>query len=141
MENNYWLIKEEPTKYSYNNLVNDKKTAWDGIGNNLALKYIREILKGDDLLYYHTEKEKSIVGIAKVIRGSYSDPNKDDKKFAVFNIKPVKKLTRSVTLKEIKSNIFFNDFDLVRIPRLSVMPVTKEYWSEIIKLSNMKYYV
>ena len=65
--------------------------------------------------------------------------NKDDKKFAVFDIKPVKKLTRSVTLKEIKSNIFFNDFDLVRIPRLSVMPVTKEYWSEIIKLSNKKY--
>ena len=139
MKNNYWLIKEEPTKYSYNDLVNDKKTVWDGVGNNLALKHIRKILKGDDLLYYHTGKEKSIVGIAKVIRGSYIDPNKDDKKFAVFDIKPVKKLTRAVTLKEIKSNIFFNDFDLVRIPRLSVMPVTKKYWSEIIKLSDKKY--
>ena len=100
MKNNYWLIKEEPTKYSYNDLVNDKKTAWNGIGNNLALKHIREILKGDDLLYDHTEKEKSVIGIAKVIRGSYSNPNKE--------------LTRSVT---------------------------KEYWSEIIKLSNKKYYV
>ena len=138
MKNNYWLVKEEPTKYSYNDLVTDKKTVWDGVGNNLALKYIRQISKGDEIFYYHTGKEKSIVGIAKVIKGYYSDPKKIDEKFVVFDIRPMRKLLRPITLKEIKSNKIFKDFELVKIPRLSVMPVTKKYWNEIIKLSNKK---
>jgi len=136
MTKNYWLIKEEPTKYSYDNLVDDKKTIWDGVGNNLALKNIRNISKGDEAIFYHTGKEKSAIGIVKVIKNPYSDPKKDDKRFVVFDIKPVRKLNRPVSLKEIKSNKIFNEFDLVRIPRLSVMPVTKKYWDVIIKLSN-----
>ena len=139
MVKNYWLIKEEPTKYSYDNLVDDKKTIWDGVGNNLALKNIRNIAKGDEALFYHTGKEKSVIGIVKVINNPYSDPKKDDKRFVVFDIKPVKKLNRPVSLKEIKSNKIFKEFDLVRIPRLSVMPVTKKYWDTIIKLSNKQH--
>ena len=139
MVKNYWLIKEEPTKYSYDNLVNDKKTIWDGVGNNLALKNIRNISKDDEALFYHTGKEKSVIGIVKVINNPYNDPKKDDKKFVVFDVKPVKKLNRAVSLKEIKSNKIFKEFDLVRIPRLSVMPVTKKYWDTIIKLSNKQH--
>ena len=139
MVKNYWLIKEEPTKYSYDNLVNDKKTIWDGVGNNLALKNIRNISKDDEALFYHTGKEKSVIGIVKVINNPYSDPKKDDKRFVVCDIKPVKKLNRPVSLKEIKSNKIFKEFDLVRIPRLSVMPVTKKYWDTIIKLSNKQH--
>ena len=139
MVKNYWLIKEEPTKYSYYNLVNDKKTIWDGVVNNFALKNIINISKDDEALFYHTGKEKSVIGIVKVINNPYSDPKKDDKRFVVFDIKPVKKLNRPVSLKEIKSNKIFKEFDLVRIPRLSVMPVTKKYWDTIIKLSNKQH--
>ena len=136
MSKKYWLLKEEPNKYSYNDLVKDKKTIWDGVGNNLALKNIRNISKGDQAFFYHTGKEKSIIGIVEVTKNSYSDPKKEDIRFVVFDVEPVKKLKRAVSLKEIKSNSIFKEFDLVRIPRLSVMPVTKKYWDSIIKLSN-----
>ncbi|MBH59473.1 MAG: hypothetical protein CMO19_03525 [Thaumarchaeota archaeon] len=138
MVKKYWLLKEEPNKYSYDDLIKDKKTVWDGVGNNLALKNIRNISKGDEAFFYHTGKEKSVIGIVEVTKDPYSDPNKDDNRFVVFNVKPIKKLKRPVSLKEIKANKIFKEFELVRIPRLSVMPVTKKYWDTIIKLSNQK---
>ena len=134
---NYWLIKEEANRYSIDNLLKDKKTIWDGVKNNLALKNIRQIKKNDEIFYYHTGKEKAIVGIVLVIKDPYPDPNEDER-YVVFDIKFLKKLNKKVTLSEIKSKKLFEKFELVRIPRLSVMPVTKKYWKEIIKLSNSK---
>lgn len=135
---NYWLIKEEANRYSIDNLLKDKKTIWDGVKNNLALKNIRQIKKNDEIFYYHTGKEKAIVGIVLVIKDPYPDTNEEDERYVVFDIKFLKKLNKKVTLSEIKSKKLFKKFELVRIPRLSVMPVTKKYWKEIIKLSNSK---
>ena len=135
---NYWLIKEEPNKYSIDDLIKDKKTIWDGVKNNLALKNIRQIKKNDKIFYYHTGKEKAIVGIVSVIKDPYPDPNEEDDRYVVFDIKFLEKLNKKITLSEIKSKKLFEKFELVRIPRLSVMPVTKKYWKEIIKLSISK---
>ena len=135
---NYWLIKEEPNKYSIDDLIKNKKTIWDGVKNNLALKNIRQIKKNDEIFYYHTGKEKAIVGIVSVIKDPYPDPNEEDDRYVVFDIKFLEKLNKKVTLSEIKSKKLFEKFELVRIPRLSVMPVTKKYWKEIIKLSISK---
>lgn len=136
MNEKYWLIKEEPTKYSFFDLINDKTTIWDGVRNNLALKNIRKITKNDKVFYYHSGTEKSIIEIVKVIKSPYKDPKHNNEKFVVFNIKPIKKLKNPVELKKIKSLKMFEKFELVRIPRLSVMPVEKKYWDKIIKLSE-----
>lgn len=128
-----WLLKSEPDCYSYEQLENDKKTAWDGVANNLALKYIRQIKKGDLAFIYHTGDERRIVGIAEVISDPYPDPKLQDPKMAVVDVKPVRKLAAPVTLSYIKSNPFFADFLLVKMSRLSVMPVTEEQWHEILR--------
>lgn len=133
---NYWLLKEEPKNYSFDILEKEKNTIWDGVKNNLALKNIKQIQKGDELFIYHSGIEKSIVGVAKVTSKPYPDPNQNDEKLLVFNIKVKKRLRRTISLKEIKSNNLFNDFILVKLPRLSVMPVSKKYWNSIIKLSE-----
>ena len=131
---NYWLLKEEPKNYSFDILEREKNTTWDGIKNNLALKYIKQIKKGDELFIYHSGMEKLIIGIAKATSKPYPDPNNE--KLLVFNIKVKKRLKRTISLKEIKSNSIFKDFELVRLPRLSVMPVSQKYWNYIIKLSE-----
>lgn len=133
---NYWLLKEEPKNYSFDILEKERNTIWDGVKNNLALKNIKQIQKGDELFIYHSGIEKSIVGVAKVTSKPYPDPNQNDEKLLVFNIKVKKRLRRTISLKEIKSNSLFNDFMLVKLPRLSVMPVSKKYWNSIIKLSE-----
>jgi predicted RNA-binding protein with PUA-like domain len=133
---NYWLLKEEPKNYSFDILEREKNTTWDGIKNNLALKYIKQIKKGDELFIYHSGMEKLIIGIAKATSKPYPDPNQNNEKLLVFNIKVKKRLKRTISLKEIKSNSIFKDFELVRLPRLSVMPVSQKYWNYIIKLSE-----
>ena len=133
---NYWLLKEEPKNYSFDILEREKNTTWDGIKNNLALKYIKQIKKGDELFIYHSGMEKLIIGIAKATSKPYPDPNQNNEKLLVFNIKVKKRLKRTISLKEIKSNNIFKDFELVRLPRLSVMPVSQKYWNYIIKLSE-----
>lgn len=132
----YWLIKEEPTHYSFDDLVKDKKTTWDGVRNNLAQKHLRSIKKGDTVMYYHTGNEKSVVGIAKAVSDAYPDPEEEDSKIVVVDIAPSKKLKNPVTLDAIKKNSKFKEFELVRIPRLSVMPVPKKLWDEILKMSK-----
>jgi predicted RNA-binding protein with PUA-like domain len=132
----YWLLKSEPSVYSYADLVKDKKTTWDGISNNLALKYVRQVKKGDLALIYHTGDEKAIVGIAEVASAPYADPKQKDPKLAVFDIKPSKKLSRLVALAEIKANQKLQGFELVRLARLSVMPVTEEYWEILMKMAG-----
>ncbi len=131
-----WLFKEEPTHYSYDDLVKDGKTSWSGVKNPLAQKHLRSVKKGDRIFYYHTGGEKSVVAIAKAVGDSYSDPKDKSGKLATVDIVPVGKLPRPVALAEIKARAFFKDFPLVRISRLSVMPVSDREWTEIEKLAH-----
>ena len=132
----YWLLKEEPEHYSFDNLVSDGKTVWSGVRNNLALKHMRTMKKGDLAFYYHTGKEPAAVGIVRIGSDPYPDPEENDPKLVAVDVAPVEKLKQPVTLAEIKSNSKFENFELVRIPRLSVMPVPKALWDEIIKISR-----
>ena len=135
---NYWLLKTEPTVYSYDDLVRDKKTVWDGVANPAALICIRNARKGDRTFIYHTGDEKQIVGIAEIISDPYPDPKQNNEKLAVLEVKPVEKLKRPVTLAEIKKIKKYENFTLVKEPRKSVQEVPKEYWDDFIKLSEKK---
>ena len=131
-----WLFKEEPTHYSFDDLVKDGKTSWTGVKNPLAQKHLRSVKKGDRIFYYHTGDEKAVVAIAKAISDAYADPkDKSGRLMAAVDVAPVKKLPRPVTLAEIKAKAFFKDCPLVRISRLSVMPVSDKEWSEIEKMA------
>lgn len=127
----YWLLKTEPSCYSFDQLEKDKKTIWDGVNNNLALKYLRQIKKGDIAAIYHTGDERQVAGIAEITSDPYGDPKLDDPKLVVVDLKPVKRPKRSVSLAEVKANPTLQDFLLVRMSRLSVMPVTPEQWKVI----------
>lgn len=131
-----WLLKTEPEDYSYDDLIKDKKTVWDGVGNNTALMHMRKVTKGDIAFIYHTGKEKQIVGIAEVVSEPYPDPKADNERFVVFDIKPKQKLKTPVTLQQIKSDERFKDFDLVKISRLSAMPVSDKLWKALIEMSG-----
>ena len=131
-----WLFKEEPSSYSFDALVKDGKTVWSGVRNPLAQKHLHAIKKGDRIFYYHTGGEKAVVGIAKALGNAYPDPTDKTGKPAVVDIAPVEKLPRAVTLAEIKADAAFKDFALVRISRLSVMPVTDAEWSRIVKMAD-----
>jgi predicted RNA-binding protein with PUA-like domain len=131
-----WLFKEEPSNYSFDAFVADKTTTWSGVKNPVAQRNLRSVKKGDRVFYYHTGDEKQIVGIAKALGNAYPDPADQTGKAHVVDIGPVKKLARPVTLKEIKADPFFKDFDLVRISRLSVMPVSDAQWTRIEKLAG-----
>src|SRR2546430_1032976 len=133
---NYWLVKQEPSVYSYDKLVKEKKTVWDGVHNNLALKHIRSMKKGDKALFYHTGDERQAVGIIEITTDPYPNPKEDDKRFVVMGVKPTSRLKRPVTLDEMKTDKIFKNWELLRISRLSVMPVPREIWDAIIKKSN-----
>jgi predicted RNA-binding protein with PUA-like domain len=123
-----WLFKTEPSVYSYEQLVQDKKTIWDGVANNLALKNLKDIKKGEQIFIYHTGDEKAAVGVAKALSGAYANPEKDDPKLLVVDVEAVRALPRPVTLAEVKANSKLKKFDLVRNSRLSIMKVTDEQW-------------
>lgn len=131
-----WLVKEEPEHYPFEQLVKDRKTVWAGVKNPLAQKHLRAIKRGDRIFYYHTGKEKAVVGTAKAAGDAYPDPKDPTGKAFVVDILPDKKLPRAVTLAEIKQDGAFADFPLVRISRLSVMPVTDAEWKRIEKMSG-----
>ena len=131
-----WLFKEEPTHYSYDDLVRDGKTSWTGVKNALAQKHLRQVKKGDRIFYYHTGDEKSVVAVAKAVTDAYADPEDKSGKLAAVDVAPVRKLPRPVTLAEIKARPLFKDFPLVRISRLSVMPVSDKEWAGIEKLAQ-----
>ena len=131
-----WLFKEEPAHYSYDQLVRDKKTSWSGVKNAVAQRHLRGVKKGDRIFYYHTGDEKAVVGIAKAAGDAYPDPKDKSGKLFAVDVVPVKKLARPVTLAEIKAKSFFKDFPLVRISRLSVMPVSEKEWAEIEKMAG-----
>ncbi|OFV92839.1 MAG: ubiquinol-cytochrome C reductase [Acidobacteria bacterium RIFCSPLOWO2_12_FULL_65_11] len=131
-----WLFKEEPTHYGFDAFVKDRKTVWSGVKNPVAQKHLRSVKKGDRIFYYHTGDEKAVVGIAKALGDAYPDPEDTSGKQSVVDLAPVKKLARPVTLAEIKADEAFKTFPLVRISRLSVMPVTDAEWTRIEKLAS-----
>ena len=131
-----WLVKEEPTHYGFDALLADKKAVWSGVRNALAQKHLRAMKRGDRIFYYHTGDEKAVVGIAKALGDAYADPKDKSGKMSVVDVGPVKKLPRPVTLAEIKADRAFTSFPLVRISRLSVMPVTDAEWQRIEKMSG-----
>jgi len=132
----YWLLKSEPHVYSYADLERDGETIWDGVNNNLALKHIRTMIPGDLALIYHTGDERRSIGIAEVIGQPYIDPALGDPKRAVVDVKAVRSLAHPVTLAQIKQDPNFEGFDLIRISRLSVVPVSEAHWQRILKLSE-----
>ena len=133
-----WLFKEEPTHYGFDALVKDKKTVWSGVKNPLAQKHLRAVRKGDRIFYYHTGDEKAVVGIAKALGDAYPDPEDTTGKHSVVDVAPVKKLPRAVALAEVKADPSFKDFPLVRISRLSVMPVSDAEWGRILEISDRR---
>ncbi len=132
----YFLLKSEPSAYSFADLSLEGETVWDGVTNNLALKNIRLMRPGDSCFIYHSGDERAIVGIAKVVKSAYPNPKKRDEKLAVVNIKAVSKLKRPVSLSELKTRSELKSFDLIRLPRLSVMEVPKKTWDLILELSK-----
>jgi predicted RNA-binding protein with PUA-like domain len=131
-----WLVKEEPTHYGFDALVKDKKAVWSGVRNALAQRHLRGVKKGDRIFYYHTGDEKAVVGTAKALSDPYPDPEDASGKYVAVDIGPVTKLPRPVTLAEIKADTAFKDFPLVRIARLSVMPVSDAQWSRIVRMAG-----
>ena len=133
-----WLFKEEPTNYSFDALVKDKRTVWSGVKNPLAQKHLHNVRRDDRIFYYHTGDERAIVGIAVAAGDAYTDPQDKSGKQAVVDVAPVRKLARPVTLAEVKADPAFKTFPLVRISRLSVMPVDDGEWSKIEKMAGEK---
>lgn len=135
---NYWILKTEPSTYSFDDLLRDRRTVWDGITNALALKHVRSMAKGDRAMIYHTGDEKAIVGLATVVRPPYADPKADDPKLAVVDIEAGARLPKPVSLATIKADPAFADLALVRMSRLSVIPVPSDHWRRILGLAGAK---
>ena len=133
-----WLLKSDPEHYSYFDLERDGKTVWEGISNNLALKHLRNVRRGDLMMVYHTGAERAAVGLAEAASNPYPDPAQHDPRLAVIDLQARKKLARPVTLDEIKKSSMLKNFDLVRLPRLSVMPVSDEQWSTLLAMAAKK---
>jgi len=131
-----WLFKTEPSTYSWADLERDRRTVWDGVKNALALKHLAAVATGDEVLVYHTGDEKAAVGIAKVMRGAYPDPKRKDARLVVVDLQPVKALARPVALGEMRANPKLAGFGLLRLPRLSVMPVSAEQWAAIMEMAR-----
>ncbi len=131
-----WLFKEEPSNYSYDDLVRDGKTSWTGVRNPVAQKNLRAVGKGDRIFFYHTGDQKAVVGIAKADAPAYPDPADKEGKLYALDVVPVRKLKQPVTLAAVKADKSFASFALTRIPRLSVMPVTDDEWERIEAMSR-----
>jgi predicted RNA-binding protein with PUA-like domain len=126
-----WLLKTEPSTYSYDDLEREGRTVWDGVKNPVALRNLRAVKKGDRAVVYHTGDEKAAVGVAEVTREAYADPKSRNPRLLVVDLVAVKRLPRAVTLKEIKAMPVFSDSPLVRQGRLSVVPLTASQWKAL----------
>ena len=131
-----WLFKEEPSNYSFDDLVKDGRTSWTGVKNPLAQKHLRSVSKGDRIFFYHTGDQKAVIGIARAAGPAYPDPKDKDGKLYAVDVEPVKKLKNPVTLAAIKADKAFATFVLTRMPRLSVMPVNDEEWKRIEQMAG-----
>jgi len=134
----YWLVKSEPFKYSWEQFEKDGQTFWDGVRNYAARNNLRSMKKGDLVLWYHSNEGLELVGIAKVIKESYQDPTTDEDAWVVVDLKPHKKLKKTVSLAQVKAEKRLKDMALVRLGRLSVQPVTDDEWKVIMELSETK---
>ena len=133
---NYWLVKTEPSSYSYDDLDRAKTAVWDGVKNPVALRNLRAMHAGDQVLVYHTGDEKAVVGWATVVSAPYADPKKNDPKLVVIDLKAHRRLPKPVTLSQIKADKTFADLPIVRQGRLSVSPVTAPQWKRVMHLSG-----
>lgn len=131
-----WLFKEEPTHYSYADLEKDRETLWTGVSNNLAQKNLRQIKNGDQVFYYHTGKEKAIVGVMKAVADPVPDVASENPKAVAVKVRAVARLPRPVTLAQIKDDPLLSKWDLVRISRLSVMAVSTAQWRRVEEISR-----
>ena len=134
----YWLVKSEPSTYSYEQLEKDKETRWDGVRSYAARNHLRSMKKGEEVLFYHSNEGLGIVGIAKVSKEHYHDPTTEEDAWVAVDLKPHKKLKKSVLLDIIKKDKRLKDMALVRIGRLSVQPVTEKEWAAIMELAGEK---
>ncbi len=130
----YWLVKQEPEAYSFDDLIKDGKTDWTGVRNYQARNNLREMKKGDKVLFYHSISEKSVVGIAQVSKEEFTDPT--DEKWIAVEISPIEKLQKPVTLEQIKAEKKLENIALIKQSRLSVMPLTKVEYDAILKLAK-----
>ncbi|MEK7468123.1 MAG: EVE domain-containing protein [Planctomycetota bacterium] len=129
-----WLFKSDPDTYSLDDLERESRATWDGVANNTALIHLRKTAPGDEVLIYHSGDEKAVVGVAKVVKGGYPDPKKKDPKLAVCDLEFVKRLRAPVALSVLKAEKGLSQFDLIRISRLSVMPVSASHRALLSKL-------
>jgi predicted RNA-binding protein with PUA-like domain len=132
----YWIFKTEPSDYSWDDLVRDKRTAWSGVKNALAQKHLRTVARGDQVLIYHTGTERRVVGLARAVSDPYPDPASAGGKLATVDIEPVRAVKQNVSLGDIKEDGAFKDLALVRMGRLSVVPVTREQWGRLMELAG-----
>ena len=133
-----WLVKSEPSVYSFQQLTKDGSTTWDGVRNYAARTHLRSMKKNDEVFYYHSMDATEIVGIAKVSKTAFQDPTTKEEAWVAVELKPVKALKRPVALAEIKKNPLLKNMALVRIGRLSVQPVSDEEWEEVMRMSGLK---
>jgi predicted RNA-binding protein with PUA-like domain len=133
-----WLFKEEPSHYNFPTLVRDGRAVWEGVTNALARQHLRQVRSGDEVFFYHTGKEKAVVGVMRVVGDPRPDPNDEDTKSVVVEVEPVRALDRPVTLEEIKADAALAGWDLARLPRLSVVPVTDAQWRRVLDMSATK---
>ena len=133
---NHWLVKSEPSVYGWDQLKKDKKTSWDGIRNYASRNNLRDMKKGDEIFFYHSNEGMEIVGIVSVIKEAYQDSTTDDKNWLAVDLKPLRKLDKPVSLAQIKKDPKLSQMELVRISRLSVQKVSKEEWHRILTLSE-----
>jgi predicted RNA-binding protein with PUA-like domain len=134
----YWLVKSEPSVYSWEQLVKDKKTCWSGIRNYAARLHLRAMNKGDEAFFYHSNEGMAIVGIAAILKEAYQDPTTPDERWVAVDIKPVRALKNPVTLQQIKKEKRLENMALVRLGRLSTQPVTEEEWKIVMELAGEK---
>jgi predicted RNA-binding protein with PUA-like domain len=133
-----WLFKTEPRAYAYADLERDGRTVWDGVTNALALAHLRSVAAGDEVLIYHTGDEKAAVGLARVVRSAYPDPRRKDARLVVVDIVPVRALADPVPLAAMRANPRLAGFDLLRLPRLSVMPVSAAHWAAVVRMARSR---
>ncbi len=132
----FWLVKQEPSSYSWSDFVADGQTSWTGVRNYAARNNLRKMRKGDEVLFYHSGEEKAVVGIAKVMRTTYRDPTAKEGDWSTVDLAPLKSLPHPVTLREIKGNPRLKNIPLVRQSRLSVMPLSEGAFREIVKMGT-----
>jgi predicted RNA-binding protein with PUA-like domain len=134
----HWLVKSEPSVYSFDQLTRDKSTVWSGVRNYAARLHLRGMKKGDEVFYYHSNEGTDIVGIARVTKEAYQDPTTDDDRWVAVDIEPIRRLKKPVSLETIKANKALKEMALVRIGRLSVQPVTDKEWKTVLELAGEK---